>query len=87
MRGWIEFDQKGAAKGEAYLVAPLILLNAVAVANPELAEILTLLSRTGEGLRTTFSYDPETGFSFAYPFLHDAQRLRAQIGSSNRVSP
>ncbi|GEM_PF-2874921 len=87
MRGWIAFAPDGRANGEARLAGPAVLLNAVAVANPEFAEVLTLLAGTGEGLRTTFTYDPEKGLEFSHPFLQDALRLREEMGSVRGNTP
>lgn len=87
MRGWIEFTADGEANGEARLANPTVLLEAVAAANSEYGEVLSLLSRTGDGLRTTFTFDPEEGLEFMHPFLQDALRLREEIDSVRGNTP
>jgi len=79
IRGWADCVPDGSANGELYLVGPSPTLAGTQHANPRFAETLALLSGTTEGLRMSFSFDPEKGLTFEYPFLQDAKRLRNML--------
>lgn len=81
--GWVEKTGEGGARGELFIVGSARIVDAARKANPELGKVLGMLSGTPEGLHVSFTYLPDRGLEFTYPFLQDAQRIRGELERLN----
>ena len=82
--GWVEKTGDTGMRGELFYVGVTDLIDAAARANPEMGKVLGMMSNTPVGLQASFTYQPDGGLKFTYPFLREAQRLRGEIDRMSR---